>query len=289
MKVLITGHRGFVGSAIFDDSNWSGHYGFDILDKKDIRDRDAFEKAVRFHQPDRILHLAAIARFADADDHPQLAFETNALGTKNVVEISSKYRIPMVYASTGSAIMPLDGYAPPFAEDVPARGNSIYGCTKAIGEYYVRQCTAPWIILRYAHLYGPGKRLHGAVSGFLDRMKRGLKPVIYGGHQSNDFISVWDVTCANKLALGASWDGWNHIYHIGTGEELTTAEVFRLIKEMTEYQEEIEIQEQRTVDPNRFVFDCSKAERFLGFKAQYSFKEGLSKMLGEMGYDKTKS
>ena len=53
--------------------------------------------------------------------------------------------------------------------------------------------------------------------------------------------------------------------------------------------DEVEIQEQRTVDPNRFVFDCSKAERFLGFKAQYSFKEGLSKMLGEMGYDKTKS
>ena len=90
MRILVTGHLGFVGSAMSDYSTWSGYYGFDILELKDIRDLNAFESDVRHITPDRILHLAAIARFADADDHPQLAFETNALGTKNVVQIASR-------------------------------------------------------------------------------------------------------------------------------------------------------------------------------------------------------
>jgi len=37
----------------------------------------------------------------------------------------------------------------------------------------------------------------------------------------------------------------------------------------------------RTVDPERFAFDCSKAEVMLGFKAKYNFKEGLEDMFLE--------
>lgn len=283
MKIICTGNLGFVGYATQKLLEESGHQviGFDIMDSKDIRDVGQFENCIQAEKPDRILHLAAIARFSEADRDPKLTVETNVRGTSNVASVASKYHIPLVYSSTGSAIMPLNDYVPPFNEDIPARGNSIYGSTKAIGEFYVRE-SKPYIILRYGHLYGSEKRMHGAISGFIDRMQRGLTPILYGGEQTNSFIYIKDVARANLIALTSPYDCWNQIYNIGSPEELTTEHVFDCIKKMTGYKGKIEKKEMRTVDPKRFAFDVSKAERMLNFKASYSFEEGLEHMLTEM-------
>jgi nucleoside-diphosphate-sugar epimerase len=231
--------------------------------------------------PDRILHLAAIARFADADADPKLAHETNVIGTMNVAKVASKYHIPLVYASTGSVYMPIK-QKPPIKEDFAACGNSVYGCTKYLGELYVKAIQAPWIILRYAHLYGKEKRYHGLIGGFLTRIERGMAPTLYGGKQSNDFCFVRDIAAANVAALNAPWDSWNQAYNVGTGEELSAEDAGKIVCEEFGYTGKVEVKEQRTVDPDRFVFDCSKAERMLGFKAKYSFRDGLRAMKEEM-------
>ena len=287
MKVLITGNLGFVGHATQKLLEESGHQvvGFDVMNGRDIRDGEQVQNCISTERPDRILHLAAIARFAEADRDPKLAIETNVLGTRNLAIAAAKFHVPIVYSSTGSAIMPLNDYTPPFNEEIPARGNSVYGSTKAAGEFFIRE-SKPYIILRYGHLYGSEKRMHGAISGFLDRMQRGLAPVLYGGEQTNSFIYIKDVARANLLALTANWDCWNQIYNIGSSEELTTEHVFEQIKKMTGYKGKIEKKEMRTVDPKRFAFDVSKAERMLGFKATYSFEEGLDHMLTEMNLKK---
>jgi nucleoside-diphosphate-sugar epimerase len=246
------------------------------MDGFDIRDAEQFSKVVAMQKPERILHLAAIARFADADANPKLAHETNVLGTMNVVAVASHLHVPLVYSSTGSVYMPIK-QTPPITEDFAACGNSVYGCTKYLGELYVRQMT-PHIILRYAHLYGAEKRMHGLIGGFLSRIERGLAPTLYGGKQSNDFTYIKDVAKANVLSLEAPWDKWGQAYNVGTGEEITAEWAGRLICEAFDYQGKVEVKEQRTVDPDRFVFDCSKAERMLGFKADYDFKRGLEDM-----------
>jgi len=283
MRVLITGHLGFVGTAtrrLFDEQAMP-YVGFDLMNKQDIRDYDHLAAFVFDHDIDRVLHLAAIARFADADANPKLAFETNVDGTRNVVQVCREMSIPLVYASTGSAIMPLDNYKAPYTEDVPARGNSIYGCTKALGEYLVREHT-PHIILRYAHIYGIEKRRHGLVGGFWDRISRGMQPVLYGGRQTNDFTYIDDIAQANYLAVTASWDKWNQTYHIGTGEELSASAAGDLVCKATGYTGTVMHVEGRTVDPGRFVFDISKARRMLGYEPQYTFEQGLAKMFGKM-------
>lgn len=278
-KVLITGNRGFVGSETQKllASVGIDVIGFDLMDCKDIRDTSQLEKAVSEEQPDRILHLAAIARFADADANPLLAHETNVLGTKNVALVASKYHIPVVYSSTGSVYMPIKE-KPPITENFKAYGNSQYGVTKYQGELYIQRYAHPWIILRYAHLYGKEKRMHGLIGGFLDRINRGLAPTLYGGLQSNDFTYIKDVARANYLSLVAPWDKWGQIYNIGTGEELTTEKAGMLVCKVAGYKGKIEKKEQRTVDPDRFVFDCTKAEVMLNFKAQYDFEKGLADM-----------
>lgn len=288
MRIAVTGGRGFVGQAtippVVDFRSADGHFwrSFDLMDNEDICDKAQFSAFVEAFKPQRILHLAAIARFADADADAIKAFETNVLGTKNVAEVASERHIPLVYASTGSVYMPIK-QKPPITEEFVACGNSVYGCTKYAGELYVRQSKAPWIILRYAHLYGQEKRFHGLIGGFLSRIERGLAPTLYGGKQSNDFTYIKDVAKANRMALEAPWDKWAQVYNIGTGEELSAEEAGRVICDAFGYKGEIEMKEQRTVDPDRFVFDCSKAERMLGFKADYDFQRGLEDMKNASG------
>lgn len=279
MIILVTGDKGFVGTETSKLLRESGHtvIGYDLMDCHDILKRENLRERCQELGVERILHLAAIARFADADADPKRAFETNVDGTRNVVSVAKQLNIPVVYASTGSVYMPIKESGA-ITEKFEAKGNSVYGCTKYAGELYIREVN-PHIILRYAHLYGKEKRMHGLIGGFKDRIERGLAPTLYGGKQSNDFTYIKDIALANLKALEAPWDKWNQIYNIGTGEELSAEAAGKAICKVLNWpQDRIEIKEQRTVDPDRFVFDCSKAEVMLNFKAQFSFEAGLADM-----------
>ena len=279
MKILITGNRGFVGTEtekLLNDCKIET-IGYDLMDCFDIRDPQQFEAVIQEKRPDRVLHLAAIARFSEADKDGFNCYKTNIQATEMIAKITGKYHIPIVYASTGSVYMPIKR-EPPITEEFEAIGNSTYGCDKKRGEDVIQRFASPWIILRYAHLYGKEKRMHGLIGGFLERIERGLAPTLNGGKQSNDFTYIKDVARANCLALSASWDKWNQIYNIGTGEEITTEKAGEMVCKVAGYKGKIEKVEARTVDPERFVYDTSKAERMLGFKAEYTFEKGLKDM-----------
>lgn len=293
MKIMITGASGFVGSATMEllekknnmeilGNPWPFKiFNYDIMDGYDVCDKEQFMETCLEWQPDRVLHLAAIARIVEADAFPKRAFETNVMGTKNVAEVCSKLHIPLVYASTGSVYTPIKE-DPPITEDFKARGNNVYGCTKYMGELYVKE-VYPHIILRYAHLYGKEKRYYGLVGKSLERIERGLKPVLFGGKQSNDMTSIYDVAQANYLALTTDWHNWNQTYNIGSGEEITTEEAQSILCDMVGWSQGIEKTESRHMDAMRFVYDISKARRMLGYEPKYSFKEGLEKMLKDIG------
>lgn len=280
MKIFITGNLGFIGKETQELLETKGHevFGFDIMSGFDIRDKDQLNKTVEQFQPDRILHLAAIARFDDCDNNPILALETNVIGTKNVSEIAAKYHVPMVYSSTGSVYMPII-QDPPITEEFRVCGNSVYACTKYLGELYMKD---PYIILRYAHIYGKEKRTAGLVGNFINRIQRGLSPILYGGKQGTDFIYVEDIATANLTALTASWEKWNQIYNIGTGEELSAEQAGKIICKLMGWKGKIEVTKQRTVDAQKFVYDCNKAGKMLGFKAKYMFREGIIRMLNKL-------
>ena len=279
MKVCITGHLGFVGSETkrYFEEKGLEVVGYDIMEGNDIRDAANFDAFVTQHKPDRILHLAAIARFAEADKDPILALETNVIGTNNIAQIARKHGIPLVYSSTGSVYMPITG-TPPITEDFKVSGNSVYAVTKLQAEEYVKTLSGIWIILRYSHLYGKDKRYHGLIGGFLNKIETFMKPELHGGKQSNDFMYVKDVAHANYCAVTASPDNWRQVYNIGTGKELTAEAAGKIICERAGYTGEIKITEPRGVDPMRFVFDTFKAKNMLGFEAGYNFDRGLADM-----------
>jgi nucleoside-diphosphate-sugar epimerase len=279
VRILVTGSSGAVGTATVPLLEAANHQvdGYDVLDHADIRDGVQLARRLESGQIDRILHLAAVARFADADADPLRAYGTNVLGTEVVAQTAQRFSIPLVYASTGSVYMPVE-QVPPITEDFQARGNSVYGVSKYLGELMVRKIRSPWIILRYAHIYGHQKAGKGLIGAFLDRVSRGLAPTLYGGKQSNDFTYIEDIATANLKALTAPWDAWNQVYNIGTGEEITAEDAVEALSEVFDYRGPIEHLGSRAVDSQRFVYDVRKATERLGFTAEYSFKQGLKEM-----------
>lgn len=277
-KVMITGHRGFVGSETVRQLEAVGVevIGYDILDGNDIRDFNQLKAFVEQEKPDRILHLAAVARFAEADRNPRLTFETNMVGTSNVAQVCKMYHIPLVYSSTGSVYMPIT-QTPPITEEFKVMGNSQYGCSKLIGELFVQEVN-PHIILRYSHIYGKEKRGHGLIGGYWARIQRGMKPMLYGGDQSNDFCYIPDIAQANVKALLSEWDAWNNIYNIGTGEELTAEEAGEIVCKVTGWTGGVEKVKARIVDPQRFAYDITKAKMMLNYEPQWTFEQGMADM-----------
>lgn len=280
MKILITGQKGFVGRETVKLLQEENHtiLGYDILDGQDIRDITQLREYVKEHKPDRILHLAATARFEEADKNPEMAFATNAIGTKNVAEVAGEFHVPMVYSSTGSVYMPV-WREMPMTEDFQARGNSVYGCSKYLGECYVRRYAGTWIILRYGHLYGRDKRYHGLVGGFLAKIMMGQKPILFGGKQTNDFAYVKDIAQANLKALTSNWDNWNTEYNIGTGVEISAEAAGGIICKYMKWEGGVELVKGRDVDPERFVYNISKAKFMLGYSPAWTFEQGIADMM----------
>lgn len=283
MNLMITGGLGFVGTAtkkyITKTDPSILVFDYDIMQGYDIRNKAQLREFCLKYNIKRILHLAAISRFADADKDPKLAFETNVMGTKNVAEIAKELQIPIIYSSTGSCYMPITN-EPPITEEFPVTGNSQYACSKLVGEKYIQNCN-PYLILRYAHIYGIEKRGHGLVGGYWARIQRGLQPKLMGGAQSNDFVFEADIAQANYLAIAATWDKYNQIYNIGSGEELTAEKAGEIVCSVTGWEGGVEKVKAREVDPQRFIYNIDKASSMLGYKPKYKFIDGITEMFKE--------
>jgi nucleoside-diphosphate-sugar epimerase len=276
MKVVVTGGSGFVGGHTLRALDKLGYktYNYDIVTGCDLLDLGCLLSIIQ--EGDFVLHEAAIARFADADKNPKVAFQVNVTGTENVVKACNYNKAgKLIYASTGSVYMPID-QEPPITEDFRVSGNSVYACSKRMAENFIEQdCTVPWIILRYGHLYGEGKIGHGAIGGFIDKMNKKVAPVLNGGSQTNDFTYIKDIIQANVKALYCDTSALNQIYNIGTGIELSTEGVFDILADYFNYHVPYEKKPLRSVDPPRFVFSIEKARKYLKYEPQFPFKVGI--------------
>jgi len=155
-SVLVTGHTGFKGAWL---SEWLTYLGaqvtgyaldpptqpslFDAIGLRsrvkhvvaDVRDVDRLTAEVQAAQPSVIFHLAARALVLRAYQEPRDTFETNVMGTVNVLEAARacpSVRGVVVVTSDKSYQNPETGHA--FRETDPVGGRDPYGASKACAE-----------------------------------------------------------------------------------------------------------------------------------------------------------
>ena len=98
MKVLVTGHKGFIGSHVFDFL--SDLFDVDGLDRPD--DIGDFAD-VGCADYDLIVHLAAYAALRDSVDNPDKFWENNVEKSKPIFDYCRKYGTRLLYASSAGA------------------------------------------------------------------------------------------------------------------------------------------------------------------------------------------
>ena len=97
MKILVTGHKGFIGSHVYELLNTIG-YDVDGLDKPD--DIGDFKTDKIY---DVVIHLAAYAALRDSIRNPDKFWENNVVKSQPIFDYCRSYGIRCLYASSAGA------------------------------------------------------------------------------------------------------------------------------------------------------------------------------------------
>ncbi len=152
MKVLITGGTGLLGKILSEKLKPQ----FDVIPLGDELhlEEDGVKERLSAYSPDYVIHLAAYTDVDGCEEHQNLAFRVNVLGTRYVVEWAQSQNIPVLYMST-DYVFNGEKMSPYFEYDSPDPIN-FYGRTKFIGEEFVKNYLQKFIIVRSSGLYGKG-------------------------------------------------------------------------------------------------------------------------------------
>lgn len=302
MSVLLTGGAGFIGShtaellvkdgyevKILDNLDSGSLDNLSLISHKikiiigDMRDKNVLKQAIRDAQ--YIIHLAAVVSVDEAIENPIRTFEVNCQATIQLLELARALDVEKVVYASSTAVYG-EPLKIPLREDHPTRPINPYGASKLAGESimeaYNKTYALPTISLRYFNVYGPRMRegqYAGVISKFLEAAKKNEQLKIFGdGEQTRDFVHVYDVAVANKIALESHEVG---IFNIGTGVETRIIDLAKLIIKLVKSQSKIVFLKPRPGDIYRSVADITKARRFLGWEPKISLEEGLKKLISE--------
>ena len=166
---------------------------------------------------------------------------------------------------------------------------SAYGFSKLAGEVYCRAAHdehgLTYTICRPFNAYGPGEMpedepgIAHMVPDVIKKVLAGQKPLqIFGsGEQTRTLTYVDDIADGIVTATFAD-SAANEDFNISAGDEMTVAEIARVIwEECGEDPEQFELEHLGSfeVDVQRRWPDVSKAERLLGWKAKMPVRDGI--------------
>ena len=315
---FITGGAGYIGAHIADafllagknvviyDSLYSGSVErIGYLEEKykthipfvkgDICDKSALNSALREKNISGIVHLAALKSVEESSKNPDLYYDVNSEGTKNVVNSATTHSInKMIFSSTAAiyGIPAKDGASQESDESQPI---SPYGKTKLIAEEEVKKYLSipgnHGTCLRYFNVIGTSSAY------LVDNSKDNLIPIVidalknrriiqvFGNDYSTrdgtcirDYVDVRDISRAHLLAAGTNAE-LPPVINIGTGIGITVREVINEIcKVFKVTSPSIQSSKRRAGDPDSLCADINLAKSQLQYAPNFTFTESIESL-----------
>ena len=222
MKILVTGHKGFIGSNLALYLQGKGHdvEGWEYIPNT-IPDPSGY---------DWVIHLGANSSTTETD--VDLIMEQNLEHSLRLLQACDMMGVNFQYASSASVY----GTTDHFTENGPLMPQSPYAWTKYLFDRFVTQNLDHFQVIvqgfRYFNVYGPGEEHKGNQASpytkFTQQAKEnGVVKLFENSDQyRRDFICVEDICSVHNLMLDIDASG---IYNIGTGTATSFDSVGRTI------------------------------------------------------------
>ncbi len=292
-SIFVAGHRGLVGSAIVRKLTKKGYENLLTRnrDKLDLTDQSAVKAFFDTEKPDVVVLAAAKVGGIGANSalpaefiHSNLAIEVNVIhqawlhGVKKLLFLGSSCIYPRLAPQPISEEYLLSGPLEPT--------NEAYAIAKIAGlkmcEYYSKQYGVSYISVMPTNLYGPNDNfdpetshvLPAMIRKFDDARRKGESGVtLWGtGKPRREFLHVDDLADACLFIL-ENYSG-SQILNIGWGEDIAISELAEMIKEIVEFDGEIEWDVSRPDGTPRKLLDVSRIKS-LGWVPSIDLKRGL--------------
>jgi nucleoside-diphosphate-sugar epimerase len=269
MRILVTGHRGYVGGPVADHLRRLGHdvVGFDRADGDDLLDFAAVKRAA--DGCDTIVHLGALAH--DTAGSPEDIMAINVLGTWHVLLATEAAGIGRVVHFSSVQVLGvaegerLPDYLP--VDDAhPRRAMRAYGLSKRLTEDLCAGFTArtgiPTVSLRPVWVWDPGMYQRIEARWRTDPRSEWTPFWEYGA-----FVDVRDVATAVQRALTVSLAG-HHRLLLCAADIAATEPSLDIAARLTPT---VPVNDPASFrhQPWRALIDCSAAARVLGWEPHY--------------------
>lgn len=301
--VAVTGAAGFIGRWVVKELLKRGYkvHGLDDLSNGSRRNIAEFESNGRFDltvgdisDPDistdlldddmeACIHLAAKIDVQESLEEPQSHFDSNVVGTQNVLEACRQTDTRLGLVGTCMVYDMIDSQVG-IDEEHPVKPASPYAGSKLaaenLAESYYYGYDLPVVILRPFNTYGPFQKTGmagGVVSIFTSRDIKGESLKIFGdGTQSRDLLYATD--CARFIVDGTFSDNAiGEVLNAGTGTDISINDLAELIASdgtdiahVEHHHPQSEVQTLRC--------DPSKAREMLDWSPEVTLEEGIDRL-----------
>jgi GDP-L-fucose synthase len=303
-RIYVAGHGGMVGSAIVRCLQSRGyvniltrsHAELELTDQAQVRAFFAKER------PDEVYVAAAKVGGIHANNtYPAEFIYSNLMVEANLIHESWRTKVGKLLFLGSSCIYPRLA-AQPMSEDALLTGkleptNEPYAVAKIAGiklcESYNRQYGCDYRSVMPTNLYGPGDNYHPENSHVLPAMIRRFheakladvpQVVIWGtGSPKREFLYVDDMAsaCVHVMDLpreiyAANTQVMSSHINVGTGEDLSIAELARLVSDVVGFRGTIKQDTSKPDGTPRKLLDVSRLHS-LGWKARTTLRDGIQR------------
>jgi UDP-glucose 4-epimerase len=278
MRILVTGGAGFIGSHLVDRLVLDHAGEVTVLDnfsrgkmdhlaqsahqanivRGDIRDRVLLQEVMS--QIDLVYHLAAQANVLGAVRDIDYSFQTNVVGTYEVLRAAAAAGVRRVVFTSSREVYG-EPATLPVSESAPVSPKNAYGISKAAGEMYCRlfaDAGMEVIILRLANVYGPRDR-DRVIPLFSEQALDGEPLRVFGNNKILDFL--WIKDGINVLRQASHCPCPPTPINVGSGRGVNLIDLAQRISQLTGSASALQVSPERQPEVGRFVADVTAARK----------------------------